>query len=321
MNEAKKMGDLKTGDIVLIKAIVLEIFNEGVKASNLPIKAQLKFEESGEVFTAVSWNFQILPDLKTLKNSVNFAELEIAVGDYNGNQQIKLGKVVSISALPSSQKKVNDAGENIGNDIKRFVFDNVTSPIYKMILAKFVTRSDYLELPAARGVHHAYLHGLAIHSLGTARVAKSISDIYNKDSEIDMNLVVTGALLHDIGKTEEYNKDCEITIAGSFISHLVSGVVMLEKAFDAIEAENKITIDPDLKLKLKHIIVSHHEKLEYGSPVVPKFLEAVIISDADKIDSQLEAVMKTNRNLTEGMFSEPQKVLSGTRIYKWKKQL
>lgn len=139
----------------------------------------------------------------------------------------------------------------------------------------------YRNAPAALKVHQAYIRGLWEHSVSVAEIALSISAQY---PESDRDLLLTGALLHDLGKIYEYGFERGITCTtdGRLLGHIIMGVEMLSR---------EIAFIPDfpnnLRTKLLHIVTSHHGRYEWQSPKRPKCMEAVIIHYADAMEADL----------------------------------
>lgn len=137
--------------------------------------------------------------------------------------------------------------------------------------------------PAARTVHHAYRGGFLEHILSVARVALRLAAHYGADRDI----VAAGAVLHDIGKLQELDYELvpQYSREGNLVGHIALGVVMVREAAAAI---------PDfplvLRTQIEHVIVSHHGSKEFGSPVEPMTIEALILSAADDLDAKINQV-------------------------------
>lgn len=144
---------------------------------------------------------------------------------------------------------------------------------------------------AAQGAlkrHHSYRHGLLMHTLHVARIAMHAVDDHRifDTGRLFQDLLVTGALLHDIGKLEEYEEVdlcCSVTARGRMFGHLLLGSDMISKV-----ARELGGIPQDLLDQLLHIIVSHHGKLEYGAIALPITVEAIAVHRADQVSSQDE---------------------------------
>jgi len=165
---------------------------------------------------------------------------------------------------------------------------SLTDPHLKSLLQAFVDDAvfvaQYRTAPAAKAMHHVYIGGLLEHSLAVAELADDIAARY---PGIDRDLLVCGALLHDIGKVGElrYQRSFDYSDEGKLIGHIVMGVEMVEE---------KVRTLPDfprpLAILVKHLLLSHHGQYEYGSPKRPKTLEAVILNFVDDLDSKINGV-------------------------------
>ena len=168
---------------------------------------------------------------------------------------------------------------------------------------------DYLErwetAPGATDVHHAYLAGTFQHSIDTAIIAKAIAT--NIDG-CNVDLCVAGALLHDVGKLLVYELNGSIinyTEYGHLLEHIIGGIMILDR-YRTEDNSEIITL-------LQHIIAAHHGKLEFGSPVTPKFLEAWIVSYADDIDAKANIIQRVNRGYN-GKFTEKEWALNNSAM-------
>ncbi|MBQ7562183.1 MAG: HD domain-containing protein [Synergistaceae bacterium] len=139
--------------------------------------------------------------------------------------------------------------------------------------------------PGAISIHHAYMNGLLEHSVSMTMAARDLAKHYHENFKIPVNidLVIAGALIHDIGKLESYNltPTPQMTLDGNVIDHIVLGYNLFRKL---AEIEN---LDENITRSLGHIIISHHGLREYGSPVLPATPEAIIVSAADDLDFKL----------------------------------
>jgi 3'-5' exoribonuclease len=141
----------------------------------------------------------------------------------------------------------------------------------------------FKHVPAAKGFHHAYIGGLLEHTLSVTRLLIKCADHY---ARIDRDLLLAGGILHDIGKTCElsYNSVIEYTDEGRLVGHIVLGVELLNRKLAEIGG-----FPEELALKLRHILLSHHGVLEFGSPKRPKILEALVVNFVDDLDAKVNA--------------------------------
>jgi 3'-5' exoribonuclease len=139
--------------------------------------------------------------------------------------------------------------------------------------------------PAARTMHHAYIGGLLEHTLSMAAIAETLAEHY---PYVNKDLLLTGVLLHDVGKAIEYTVDEAFAFSedGRLVGHIVRGIVMVEKA-----AAELSTVSKEELRDLIHLIASHHGTQEWGAPVVPKTLEAVLLHQIDLLDSRVQGFL------------------------------
>ncbi len=160
---------------------------------------------------------------------------------------------------------------------------SITNTYFAVLLDEIFTEEiyrAYCQAPAAKGFHHNYIHGLLEHSVSVSRVADAIAGQY---ADVNRDLLVTGALLHDIGKIVEFDYATSIDYSdqGRLLGHIVLGERIVADAIARLEAFPR-----ELALHLLHLILSHHGEKEYGSPIRPKTPEAFILNHADDIDAK-----------------------------------
>lgn len=159
--------------------------------------------------------------------------------------------------------------------------------------------SGFEKAPAAKNFHHNYLGGLLEHTLAVCRMALNVAELY---PQLDSDLLLTAAFLHDIGKTKELQFDPHIdyTDQGRLIGHVVLGVIMLEEKLDKLKE-----FPEDLAVRLKHLILSHHGEYEFGSPKKPKFLEAFALNLIDDLDAKINGLGRfMNKDQQEGAWTD-----------------
>jgi len=167
--------------------------------------------------------------------------------------------------------------------------------------------------PAAVTHHHAYVHGLLEHTLGVTRCARSMADTYaGSGMNVEVDLVVAGSLIHDIGKIEAYSLSPapEMTLPGIVMDHIALGYA----AFSRIAED--FGLDNSLKLSLGHILLSHHGCREFGSPVLPATPEALIVAAADELDFKLFCYEDSVSALDEGKAVSEYNHSTGRRFWK-----
>ena len=197
--------------------------------------------------------------------------------------------------------------------------DQVEDVGLKKLLQRFYVEDSALidrlkRHPAAKSVHHHYLGGLLEHTVTVASIAQQLSKLYlgvNKD------LVLAGALLHDIGKLREIQPlpVNAYSDEGQFIGHIVIGYQMIHERADGISE-----LSPEILMQLEHMILSHHGELEFGSPKTPSTIEAMILHMADLSDSKIKQVEDAIQlGTSEGNWTPYHRVL-GRCFYRPEKQ-
>ena len=166
-------------------------------------------------------------------------------------------------------------------------FNNILAGLsekYRIFIQEVVASSDkkYFIAPAAKMHHHAYIGGLLEHSLAVCKRALVWAEL--SMVKINKDLLITGSLLHDIGKVYSYEFDkppIRMSTEGRLLDHLAIGLTLISDTYKSTAP----LLDKEEYLHLQHIIASHHGKLEWGSPIVPKTIEAEIVHMADNLDA------------------------------------
>lgn len=181
------------------------------------------------------------------------------------------------------------------SDIHKSIEDNYLKELLNEFITDEMFFNKFKTSPAALRYHHAYSGGLLEHSTNVLKICDSLYSIYPKN--LNRDLLIVGAFLHDIGKVEELKTTTNINITeeGMLIGHITLGVKLLFEKINVIPNFPELT-----KNKLAHILLSHHGKNAYGSPIEPSFPEAVAIYYADETDSKInqyiEVIEKANGN-------------------------
>ena len=166
--------------------------------------------------------------------------------------------------------------------------EGMKNPWLKQLVAR--TLNDpavavrYKRAPAAKVMHHAYLGGLLEHVVALCGLAQLVATQY---PELDVDLLLTAAVLHDVGKLDElcYERSVTYTTEGQLLGHIVMEVETVAKAMDSIEG-----FPANLKTVVQHILISHHGQYEFGSPKLPMIREALVFHYLDDMDSKMAAV-------------------------------
>ena len=178
------------------------------------------------------------------------------------------------------------------------------------LLNYFVNKfgENLFSYPAAVSIHHEYSSGLLMHSITMADIASSLCETYDADRD----LVVTGCLLHDMGKLIELEGPIvfKYSTEGKLLGHISIMAAEIRKAAE----ELKIT--SEIPLLLEHMVLSHHGQLEFGSPILPSTKEALLLSLVDNLDSKMVVVNKALQDVAPGNFSNKVFPLDNRAFYK-----
>ena len=214
------------------------------------------------------------------KASVYLGKMQLVVQDLRliDEQQVDLADFLPVSKRDQQQMRQELDG----------LLDSISDPYIDALLRGFFDDPTFYRgyslAPAAKGMHHVYLGGLLEHSLAVSALA---CDLALRYPQINRDLLIAGALLHDVGKVAElrYQRSFDYTDEGKLLGHIIIGVQMIE------DRVRKITDFPeDLSIMLKHLLLSHHGQYEFGSPKRPKFLEAVVLNFIDDLDSKINGI-------------------------------
>jgi 3'-5' exoribonuclease len=214
------------------------------------------------------------------KASVYLGKMQLVVQDL---ERIDEQEVDLADYLPVAKRNVDEMLAELHATVGTLV-----DPHLKGLMEAFLNDEPFMQryrvAPAAKAMHHVYLGGLLEHSLAVAGLADEVCRRY---PGINRDLLVTGALLHDIGKIAElrYARTFDYTDEGKLLGHIVMGVEMVEEKLREFPDFPRITAT-----LLKHLLLSHHGQYEYGSPKRPKTMEAVILHFLDDLDAKINGV-------------------------------
>lgn len=286
--------DLRVGDEVETQAIVLEMnrtaFSSPHRAGEYFLKLTLG-DVSGRV-KAVMWD-PPSGEEAVLQDDVVF--VRGSVSDYHG-PQVVVGDMRKLDPLKVNraffqQIAERDQAEMVA-ELKTVIAGDVQDKHLKALLEAFFSDNEFASrfalAPAARTIHHNCVGGLLEHTLEVVAVCRNLAALYPQ--QIQADLLLTGAVLHDIGKIEEYRQDSisfDFTDRGKLIGHISIGKEMLDQKLADLP-----DFPPALKLELEHMILSHHGMREWGSPEVPKTIHAFALFHADLISARMNQFVK-----------------------------
>jgi 3'-5' exoribonuclease len=269
-------------DIFLVADKYLAYSQKGTPYLNLRLK-DCTGEVEGKIWDqAMEWDQKFRKgDLVWLQaRALNYRDtLQFTIQDL---RTVRSDEYDPLDFIPSATRPAAD----MIAELTAFV-DKVTDPDYHALLNAFFKDEGFFRLfqraPAAKGFHHVYLGGLLAHTLSVVHLLDLVAGHY---PSVNRNLLLTGGVLHDIGKVSEYSYDLLIDYsdAGRLIGHIIIGLEMLDAKIALLKGF------PEQKaMELRHILLSHHGALEFGSPKRPKTLEALIVHHVDDLDAKVNA--------------------------------
>lgn len=225
----------------------------------------------------------------------------VGIGKIEDQSEIVFANFARVSPIPLDELK-----ERLEKYLSSFV-DKDVEKVTRAVISHFYDK--YITYPGAVKVHHEFGSGILHHSLYMADVADAIAHIY---TQVDRDILVAGALLHDIGKTIEYQNPIapSLTTEGKLLGHIAIGYAEIKQIVDGLG------ITSEVPMLLEHMILSHHGTLEFGSPVMPSTREALLLSEIDMLDSRQMILDKALATVNEGEFTPRLWMMDDTSFYK-----
>ncbi len=241
-------------------------------------------------------------------------EIEYTIDNYKGKTQLNITKIVM--APSEMAKDFVPSAEYSGQTVFNMLLDKANAfrdtELKKIVTAIMLRHREKLEVyPAAFRLHHAMVGGLMLHTASIVEMAEKVCEVY---PNVNRELLIAGAILHDVAKTFEMETSksglCSgYTAGGELIGHLVKGAMYIE------ETAKELGIESEKVTLLEHMILSHHGVPEYGSPVRPMFLEAEILSQLDNLDATIFEINAATDAVEKGEFTDRQWALDQRKLY------
>src|ERR1700737_3409224 len=275
--------------------------NKIITSSFVVVSKQIKPKKSGEPYLALTLGdrsghleakmWDNVEEVLDAFEQDDFLKIKGLVNKYKNRFQLTIHKLRKLGEseiefddyLPKTTKNIDELWQTLSNFVASF-----QNPHLKSLLQAFMADSEiagaYRNAPAAKTLHHAYIGGLLDHVVSLARSCDLMCKNY---PQINRDLLLSGAFLHDIGKIHEltYNRSFSYSTRGQLLGHMVIELEMLHQKIAGIPGFP----DP-LKTMLEHLIISHHGQYEFGSPKLPMFPEALMLHYLDDLDSKMESM-------------------------------
>ncbi len=285
----KQLGDK---DLVTERFFLVKDKTYGVGKNGRSFLSLLAGDRTGQIDCRVWDNVE---ELNSLFEIGDFVKIKGAVQIYNQRKQLVVHKLENVNALGLErsdylveQKNLDTNG--LFSELHQYI-QKIQSSYIKQLCLDCTSDSEIKNLilnsPAAKSIHHAERGGLLNHIVSICKLMDFIGNHY---ADLNKDLLYFGAIFHDLGKIWELeiNKNNQITYTekGQLLGHMYLSCELVEKRSQKI-----LGFPEDLRMILKHIILGHHGKIEYGSPKLPMFPEAFIVAQIDELDSKIDQVM------------------------------
>jgi len=275
--------------------------NKIVTSSFVVVEKQIKHKKTGEPYLALTLGdrsgqleakmWDNVEEVLDAFEQDDFLKIKGLINKYKNRFQLTIHKLRKLGEseidfadyLPKTTKDVDELWRTLTNFVSSF-----QNPHLKSLLQAFMADPEiaaaYRNAPAAKTLHHAYIGGLLDHVVSLFRSCDLMCQNY---PQINRDLLLTGAFLHDIGKIHEltYNRSFSYTTKGQLLGHMIIELEMLQA---------KLALQPnfpdELKTMIEHLIISHHGQYDFGSPKLPMFPEALMLHYLDDLDSKMEAM-------------------------------
>ena len=278
--------------------------NENITSHFLVQSKEIRLRKTGEPYLAL-----ILSDRTGQLEAKKWEDIEEVAYTFDRDDFVKVNGLIQnyrdrpqmtihrLRRAEESEVELADYLPHTTRDIEemfaelRAAVDEIGNPHLKKLLQSFLDdpeiASRLKRAPAAKTLHHAFIGGLLEHILSLLNLARLTVQNY---AHIDLDLVKTGVVLHDIGKIHEltYGRSFGYSSEGQLLGHITIGLRMLDQKFALLP-----DFPPRLRLLVEHLILSHHGQYEFGSPKLPMFAEAILLHYLDDLDSKLENIRAT----------------------------
>lgn len=275
--------------------------NQVITSTFLVSSKQIKPKKSGDIYLALTlcdrtgqieakmWDN--VADAVDCFEQNDFLKIRGLINKYSNRYQLTIHKIRKLEEteveysdyLPKTTKDVDALWRTLGEYVASF-----QNPYLKALLEAFMgdpqIAEAYRQAPAAKSLHHAFIGGLLEHVVSLIKLCETVAPLY---PQINRDLLLTGAFLHDIGKIYElsYQRSFAYTAKGQLLGHMIIELEMLHEKISLVP-----NFPQELKMLIEHLIISHHGKYEFGSPKLPMFPEALMLHYLDDLDSKMESM-------------------------------
>ena len=310
---AKKVKDFTEGERVSTPLLISSLVRGTTNSGNPYLS--LVLQDSTKSIEAKLWD--VKPELEKQLEVGKVYDFDVDVIKYNNNLQAKVLKVLP---LPQSEIDMDEfvfrspvSKETLRSNIQEGINMIGNENIAKIVSGalNYYNNSVY-DYPAAAKIHHNFIGGLATHTSGMIKVAAALCTIY---PSLNRDYLIAGVIIHDLGKIEELTSPVvtEYTKQGKLLGHISIMDARLLQIGKDLGLE-----DSEELLLLRHMVLSHHGQLEYGSPVRPETMEAEMLNLIDNSDARINTIDKALDEVKQGEFTQKIFALENRVFYKHK---
>jgi 3'-5' exoribonuclease len=273
------------------------------KKSGGPYLSLTLGDKSGEL-DAKMWDN--VEDVDTTFDRDDFIKVKGLVQVYRNRPQLTIhklrrcqdGEIDFADYFPKTTKDIEVMYEELLGLVDRMENSHLRELLMSLLMDEEFA-SKFKQAPAAKSLHHAWIGGLLEHTLSLCKLCKLVVQNYQG---INLDLLLAGAVLHDIGKVQElnYSRSFSYTTEGQLLGHMILELEIVNEKIAQLESFPR-----ELKTLIQHLIISHHGEYEFGSPKLPMFPEALLLHCLDNLDSKLEAmklILRSDPNI-EGQWT------------------
>ena len=307
----RKIKEFQASERWNIPLLIKEVKN-GTTAKGAPYLT-LTLQDSSGLIEGKFWDVK-----KADIDAIHIGHVEaisFEVLDYNHNLQLRINRVVDLdqSTVPLEEYVIaSDIPEEERRNSAGAFIESIENPRYRRLVKEMLKMAGdkYYRYPAASRIHHNYLGGLSEHSLGMAKLACAVTELY---PQLNRDLLLAGVLIHDIGKTAEMSGPVttEYTLAGRLEGHISLANGWLSEA-----AEKTGLADTEEAILLHHMILAHHGHYEFGSPVLPMVQEAEVLYLIDNMDARLNTLRQALADTKPGEWTQKLFSMDNRQFYK-----
>ena len=275
--------------------------NKVVVSTFVVVSKQVKPKKSGEPYLALTLGdrsghleakmWDNVEDALDAFEQEDFVKVKGLVNKYKNRFQLTIHKLRKLGDseiefadyLPKTTKDIGELWQTLAGYVASFENQHLKA-LVESFMADPVIAEAYRNAPAAKSLHHAFIGGLLDHVVSLCRSCDLVRQNY---PQINRDLLLTGAFLHDIGKIHEltYNRAFTYSTRGQLLGHMIIELEMLQSKLAGLP-----DFPDELKTLVEHMIISHHGHYEFGSPKLPMFPEALMLHYLDDLDSKMEAM-------------------------------